>query len=59
MQDATGAGLIIIVISAAGAALGAWLAGKLGLAPLSGAILLGFAGLVLGYLAVFLRFRSL
>jgi bifunctional ADP-heptose synthase (sugar kinase/adenylyltransferase) len=59
VQDATGAGLTIIVVGAAFAALGAWLSGKLGLAPLAGAILLGFAGVVLGFVAVFVRFRSL
>jgi hypothetical protein len=57
--DASGAGLMVIVITGAFAALGWWLAGLVGLAPLAGAFPFGFVGLVAGVSAVIWRYRSL
>ena len=58
VQDASGAGLILIAIATAFTALGYWLGGKVG-APMPGAIVIGFVGVVLGLGAVYWRFRSL
>jgi hypothetical protein len=50
---------MVIVITGAFAALGWWLAGLLGLAPLAGALPFGFVGLLAGVSAVIWRYRSL
>ena len=57
--DATGAGLIVIVITAAFATLGAWLGGLVGLVQVAGALPLGLVGLLAGVAAVVWRYRSL
>jgi hypothetical protein len=58
VEDATGAGLIIIVIIAAFAALGWRLGAWTGL-PAAGMILGGFAGLIAGFAAVYWRYKKL
>jgi hypothetical protein len=57
--DATGAGMIVIVVTAAFAALGAWAGGFVGLVPVAGGVMLGFVGLLAGVSAVVWRYRSL
>jgi bifunctional ADP-heptose synthase (sugar kinase/adenylyltransferase) len=57
--DATGAGMMVIVITAAFAALGAWAGGFIGLVPVAGGIVLGFVGVLAGVSAVAWRYRSL
>jgi len=57
--DATGAGMIVIVITAAFAALGAWAGSLVGLVPVAGGVVLGFVGLLAGVSAVVWRYRSL
>jgi hypothetical protein len=58
VEDASGAGLILLMIAAGFTVLGHWLGNRVG-APMPGAILLGFVGVVLGFLAIYWRFRSL
>lgn len=57
--DATGAGMIVIVVAGAFAALGAWAGGFVGLVPVAGGLVLGFVGLLAGTSAVVWRYRSL
>lgn len=59
MVDATGAGMTVIVVTGAFAALGAWVGSFVGLVPVAGGILLGFIGLLAGVCAVIWRYRYL
>jgi hypothetical protein len=56
--DATGAGLVVIVVIAAFAALGAWLGNLIGV-PIAGALMLGFVGLLVGFAGIYWRYRDL
>jgi uncharacterized YccA/Bax inhibitor family protein len=56
--DATGAGLIVIVVTAAIAALGWWLGRLIGM-RWPGALIGGYIGLLLGLTAIRWRYRSL
>jgi hypothetical protein len=56
---ATGAGMIVIVVTGAFAGLGAWAGGFVGLVPVAGGVVLGFVGLLAGVSAVVWRYRSL
>ncbi len=51
--------MIVIVVAAAFAALGAWAGGFVGLVPVAGGIVLGFVGVLAGVSAVVWRYRSL
>jgi hypothetical protein len=56
--DASGAGLIALVITAAFAALGEWLGSLIGI-PIAGALILGFTGLLVGFAGIYWRYREL
>jgi len=52
------AGLTLIFVAAVFAAAGAWLGGKLD-AAFAGGLVAGFAGIIAGFLAVYVRYRDL
>lgn len=56
--DASGAGLVALVIAAGFTALGAWLGGLIGI-PFAGALVFGFIGVIAGFSAIYLRYRRL
>lgn len=56
--DASGAGLVLLVLIAAASAAGAWLGGRFGVA-ISGAILGGVLGLPIAFAGVYARYTRL
>jgi hypothetical protein len=56
--DASGAGLVLLVLIAAASAAGAWLGGRFGVA-ISGAILGGVLGLPVAFAGVYARYKRL